>query len=95
MECLLYGPEGGDRLIATFVLNSPHAPLLAAMAYSFIELDKAAVHVTRLVSCLGLWFLSVCPLMPPLSVYCLTGISLTLDLGYLLKAGPAKRSCRS
>ena len=68
---------------------------LHGMAYSFIELDKAAVHVTRLVSCLGLWFLSVCPLMPPLSVYCLTGISLTLDLGYLLKAGPAKRSCRS
>ena len=41
---------------------------LHGMAYSFIELDKAAVHVTRLVSCLGLWFLSVCPLMPPLSV---------------------------
>ena len=32
---------------------------LHSVAYSFIELDKAVVHVIRLVSFLGLWF-SVC-----------------------------------
>ena len=31
---------------------------LHSMAHSFIELDKAAVHVIRLVSFLWLWFLS-------------------------------------
>ena len=56
------------------------------MAHSFIELDKAVVHVSRLVSFLWLWFLSVCPLMPSLSTSCLTGISMTLDVGYLLTA---------
>ena len=39
---------------------------------SFIELDKAVVHVIRLASCLRLWFQSVCPLMPSLSAYPLT-----------------------
>ena len=31
---------------------------------SFIELNKAVVHMIRLASCLWLWFQSVCPLMP-------------------------------
>jgi len=53
---------------------------------SFIELDKAVVHVIRLVSFLWLWFQAVCPLMPSLRAYCLTGVSLTLDMGYFLKA---------
>ena len=53
---------------------------------SFIELDKAVVHVIRLASCLGLWFQSICPLMPSLSAYRLTWVSLTLDVGYLLLA---------
>ena len=35
---------------------------LHSMAHSFIELDKAVVHVIRLVSFLWLWF-SVCPQM--------------------------------
>jgi len=34
-----------------------------SMAYSSTELDKAVVHVIRLVSFLWLWFQSVCPLM--------------------------------
>ena len=33
------------------------------MAHSFIELDKAVVHVISLVSFVWLWFSSVCPLM--------------------------------
>ena len=53
---------------------------LHRMVHSFIELDKAVVHVIRLISFLWLWFMSVCPLMPSLSAYRLTGISLTLDM---------------
>ena len=62
---------------------------------SFIELDKAVVHMIRLASCLWLWFQSVCPLMPSLSAYHLTWVSLTLDVGYLFRAAPAKCSCCS
>ena len=62
---------------------------------SFIELDKAVVHVSRLVNFLWLWFQSVCPLMPSLIPYCLTGVSLTLDMGYPFTAAPAKHSCCS
>ena len=43
---------------------------------SFIELDKAVIHVIRLVSFLWLWFQSVCLLMPCPSTYSLTGVSL-------------------
>ena len=50
------------------------------------------VHVIRLASCLRLWFQSVCSLMPSLSAYCLSWFSLTLDMGYLFMAAPAKRS---
>ena len=56
---------------------------------SFIESDKAVVHVIRLARCLCQ---SVCPLMPSLSSYCLTSVSLTLDMGYLFTAAPAKCS---
>ena len=60
---------------------------------SFTELDKAVVRVIRLASCLWLCFcLSVCPPMPSLSAYRLTGVSLTLDVGYLFTAAPAKHS---
>ena len=65
-------------------LGWPHTAWL-----SFIELDKAVVHVIRLASFLWWWFQSVCPLMPSLSAYCLTGVSLTLDVGYLFMAAPA------
>ena len=53
-------------------LGWPHTASL-----SFIELDKAVVHVIRLASCLWLWFLSVCPLMPFLSANRLTWVSLS------------------
>ena len=55
---------------------------------SFTQLDKAVVHVIRLASCLWLWFQSVRPLMPFLSAYRLTWVSLTLDVGYLFMAAP-------
>ena len=40
-------------------MTRPSWVALHGMAYSFIELDKAVVHVIRLVSFLWLWF-SVC-----------------------------------
>ena len=54
--------------------------------HGFTELDKAVAHVIRLASSLWLWFQSVCPLMPSLSAYHLTWVSLTLDVGYLFLA---------
>ena len=44
-------------------MTRPFLVALHGMAHSFIELDKAVVHVIRLVSFLWLWFQSVCPLM--------------------------------
>ena len=58
----------------------------------FTELEKAVVCEIRLPSCLWLWFPSVCPLTPSLSVYRLTWVSLILDMGYLFTAAPAKHS---
>ena len=69
-------------------LVRPHTAWL-----SFIEWDKAVVHVTRLASFLWLWFQSVCPLMPSGNTYHLTWVSLTLDVGSLFMAAPAKCSC--
>ena len=62
-----------------------HLGWLHMACLSFIELDKALVHVIRLARCLWLWFQSVCPLMPSLSAYCLTWVSLTLDVGSLFR----------
>ena len=82
----------------TFCQTSPLWPIHLGWPHtawlSFIELDKAVVHVIRLASVLWLWFHSVCPLMPSLSTYCLTWVSLTLDMGYLFMAAPAKCSQR-
>ena len=57
---------------------------------SFIELNKALVHVIRLASCPWLQFQSVCPLIPSLNAYRLTWISLTLDAESLFMAASAK-----
>ena len=58
-------------------LGWPHMAWL-----SFIELDKAVVRVIRLTSFLWLWF--VCLLSDAsCNTYCLTWVSLTLDVGYL------------
>ena len=68
-------------------LGWPHTAWL-----SFIELDKAVARVIRLTSFLWLWFQSVCPLMPFCNTYHLTWVSLTLYVGYLFTAAPAKCS---
>ena len=59
-----------------FCQHSPPGPVCLRWPYiawlSFIELDKAVVHVVILASFLWLWFQSVSPLKPFLSTYCLT-----------------------
>ena len=91
----------------TTVCQTPSPwPVCLGMPYmaclNFIELDKAVIHVIRLASFLWLWFQSVCPLMPCLSIYHLTWVSLTLDVVYLLTAatpdlgrGISPLGCRS
>ena len=83
----------------TFCQTSPPWPVHLGWPHtawlSFIELDKAVVHVIRLVTFLWLWFQPGCFLMPSLSAYRFTWISRTLDLGYLFMAAPAKHSCHS
>ena len=80
----------------TFCQTSPPWPVHLGWPHtvwlSFIELDKAVVHVIRLGSFLWLQFQCVCPLMPSHNTYHLTWVSLTLDMGYLFTASPAKRS---
>ena len=80
----------------TFCQTSPPWPIHLGWPHmtrlSCIELDKAVVHVIRLASCLWLWFQRVCPPMASLSAYCLSWVSLTLDVGYLFTAVLAKRS---
>ena len=48
--------------------------------------------VIRLTSFLWVWFQFVCPLMLSCNTYHLTWVSLTLGVGYLFMAAPAKRS---
>ena len=85
-------PSPMDHILSDFSTIThcfvwPHTAWL-----SFIDLDKAVVRVIRVPSCLWLWFQSVCPLMPFLSAYLLTWVSLTLDVEYLFSAAPAKHS---
>ena len=73
--CLFYcswGSQGKNTEVVCHSLNHvlselstmtcPSWVTLHGMAHSFIELDKAVVHVIRLLSFLWLWFSSVCPL---------------------------------
>ena len=80
----------------TFCQSSPPWPARLAWPHrarlSFIELDKAVVLVWLdwLVFCD--YGFSVCPLMPSCNTCHLTCVSLTLDVGYLFTAAPAKCS---
>ena len=56
-------PSPVDHILSELsTMTCPSWAALYCMAHSFIELDKAMVHVIRLVSFLWLWF-SVCRLM--------------------------------
>ena len=59
---LLFRSSVDHILSELSTMTRPSWVALHSMAHSFIELDKAMVHVIRLVSFLWLW-LSVCPLM--------------------------------
>ena len=80
----------------TFCQSSPPWPVHLGWPHtawlSFIELDKAVVHVIRLATFLWWWFQCVCTLMLCCNTYRLTWVSLTLDVGYLFMAAPAKCS---
>ena len=53
-------PSLEDHVLSELsTMTRPSWVALRGMAHSFIELDKAVVHVIRLVSFLWLWF-SVC-----------------------------------
>ena len=61
--------------------------LVKAMVFLVVYMD--------VTSFLCVWFPCVCPLMPSCNTYHLTRVSLTLGMGYLFTAAPAKRSCCS
>ena len=82
---------------ATLCQTSPPWPACPGWPHpawlSFIELDKAVVHMIRLAS-FSVIMVSVCLPSDTLSQhYRLTLVSLTLDVGYLFTAAPAKHSC--
>ena len=55
-------PSPVDHILLEFsTMTCPSWVALHSMAHSFIELDKAVVHVIRLVSFLWLWFLVCTP----------------------------------
>ena len=99
-----WGSQGKDTEVVchfllqrtTFCQTSPLWPAHLGWPHmtwlSFTELDKAVVRVIRLTSFLSLWFQCVFRLMPSHNTYRLTWVSLTLDVGYLFTAAPAKCS---
>ena len=82
----------------TFCQSSPPWPGCLGWPHkawlSFIELDKAVVCVIRLTSFLWLWFVCM-PSDVSRNTYHLTWVSITLGVGYLFMAAPAKCSCCS
>ena len=85
-SCCSWGSQGNNTEVVfhsllqwtTFCQTSPPWPIHLGWPHrawlSFIELDEAVVHVITLASCLWLRFPSVCPLMPFLIAYRLTGV---------------------
>ena len=88
-------PSPVDHVLSEFFTTTWPSWVALYAWLNFIELDKVVVHVIRLASFLWLWFQSSCPLMPSFSTYHLSGVSLTLDIGDLFRAAPAKHSCCS
>ena len=82
----------------TFCQTSPPWPTHCGWPHtawlSFIELDKSVVSVIRLTSFLWLWFVCLPSDVSP-NTYCLTSVSLTLDVGYLFMTAAwiSKCSC--
>ena len=89
-------PSPVDHILSDLSTMTHPSWVAPRVWFSFIELDKAVVLVWLdwLVFCecgfsvFALW----CPLIPSCNTYCLTWVSLTLDVGYLFTAAPSKRS---
>ena len=62
------------------------------MAWFYWVRQGRGPSVIRLTSFLWVWFQCVCPLMPSCNTYHLTWVFLTLGMGYLFTAAPAKLS---
>ena len=72
--------------LVCFLLPRKRDKNVVTLAGYFFHLETPV-----LPACYPLSF-SVCPLMPSCNTYCLTWVSLTLDVGYLFTTAPAKRS---
>ena len=62
-SCLPFPTPVGHILLELFTMTRPSWVALHSMAYSFTELDKAAVHVISWIVFCDCGFQSVCPLM--------------------------------
>ena len=88
-------PSPMDHILSgLFTMTRPSWVALQAWL-GFIELDKAMVLVWLDWLVFWVWFQCVCPLMPSCNTYHLTWVSLTLGVGYLFTAAPARHSCCS
>ena len=81
----------------TFFQTSPPWPIHLRWPHkewlSFTGLDGLwSMWSDRLANFVWLWFEYFCPLIPSCNTYHLTWVSLTLDVGYLFTAAPAKCS---
>ena len=99
-----WGSQGKNMKWFTIPFSSgPHSfrplhhdpPILgcpAGMAWFHWVRQGCGPSVIRLTSFLWVWFQCVCPLMPSCNTYHLTWVSVTLHVGYLFTAAPAKHS---
>ena len=93
-----WGSQGKNTEVAchsllqwtTFCQTSPPWP--TGMAWFHWVRQGCGPSVIRLTSFLWVWFQGVCLLMPSCNIYHLTWVSLTLGMGYLFTAAPAKHS---
>ena len=65
--CVLSFPSPVDHILSDLSTMTRQCWVAPRAWLSFIDLDKAVVHVIKLASCLWLWFQSVCSLMSSLS----------------------------
>ena len=89
-------PSLGDHILSDFsTMTCPSWVAPHGMAYFHWVRQGCGPSVIRFTSFLWLWFQCVCPLMPSRNMYRVSWVSLTLELGYLFTAAPAKYSCCS
>ena len=84
--------SSGPHSVRSLHHDPPILGCPAGMAWFHWVRQGCGPSVIRLTSFLWVWFQCVCPLMPSGNTYHLTWVSLTLDVGYLFMAAPAKRS---